>query len=73
MTGQTGNAVESKPRPASSLTLLVLTALALLAFAGNSVLCRLALSDRSGAAAMDAASFTLIRLGSGALVLLLLT
>jgi len=40
----------------------------MLAFAANSVLCRLAL----GAGAIDAASFTAIRLGSGALVLVLL-
>ena len=43
----------------------VLTALALLAFAGNSLLCRLAL--RSGAS--DPGSFTLFRLLSGAFVL----
>ena len=46
----------------------VYTALALIAFAANSVLCRLAL----GEAAIDAASFTTIRLVSGALVLLVL-
>ena len=46
----------------------VLTALALIAFAANSVLCRLAL----GEATIDAASFTTIRLVSGALVLLTL-
>ena len=43
------------------------TAFALIAFAANSVLCRLAL----GQGAIDAASFTTIRLVSGALVLLL--
>jgi drug/metabolite transporter (DMT)-like permease len=42
-----------------------LTALALIAFAGNSLLCRLALA----AGAADAASFTAVRLASGALVL----
>ena len=46
----------------------MLTALAMLAFAGNSLLCRLALSQTQ----MDAASFTGIRLLSGALVLWLL-
>lgn len=46
----------------------LLTALALLAFAGNSLLCRLAL--RAGA--IDPASFTSVRLASGALVLALL-
>jgi drug/metabolite transporter (DMT)-like permease len=44
------------------------TTFALIAFAANSVLCRLAL----GKAAIDAASFTTIRLVSGALVLLVL-
>ena len=42
------------------------TALALTAFAANSLLCRLAL----GGAAIDAASFTTVRLVSGALMLL---
>lgn len=46
----------------------MLTALALIAFAANSVLCRLALGER----AIDAASFTYIRLFSGAIVLLLI-
>lgn len=45
--------------------LIALTFLAMLAFAGNSLLCRAALKD-SG---MDAASFTTIRLVSGALTL----
>ncbi|MBS0518903.1 MAG: DMT family transporter [Proteobacteria bacterium] len=43
----------------------ILTVLAMLAFAGNSLLCRAALRDT----AIDAASFTSIRLVSGALVL----
>lgn len=47
----------------------VLTMLALLAFAANSVLCRLAL----GGATIDAASFTTVRLASGALMLLIIT
>lgn len=46
----------------------VYTAFALIAFAANSVLCRLAL----GETAIDAASFTTIRLVSGTLVLILL-
>lgn len=50
------------------LKLFLLTTLALVAFAGNSVLNRLALLDGS----TDAASFTAIRLLSGALVLLLI-
>lgn len=48
--------------------ILLLTALAMLAFAGNSLLCRLALRET----AIDAASFTAIRLASGALTLCLL-
>jgi drug/metabolite transporter (DMT)-like permease len=44
-----------------------LTAIALVAFAANSVLCRLALHD----GAIDAASFTLIRVLSGAAMLLI--
>ncbi|MEW6981285.1 DMT family transporter [Colwelliaceae bacterium 6471] len=46
----------------------LLTALALLAFAGNSVLCRLALTDN----VIDAASFTSIRLFSGSILLVFL-
>jgi drug/metabolite transporter (DMT)-like permease len=44
---------------------LTLTSLAMLAFAGNSILCRLALKNT----AIDAASFTAIRLASAAIVL----
>lgn len=44
---------------------LLLTALAMLAFAGNSILCRLALTQ----SATDAASFTSMRLLAGAIVL----
>ena len=53
---------------ADNLRVAGLTTLALLAFAGNSVLCRLALKDGS----IDAASFTTIRLISGAIALLLI-
>ena len=42
-----------------------LTSLAMVAFAGNSLLCRLALKHT----AIDPASFTWIRIGSGAVVL----
>lgn len=49
----------------STLRTTLLTTLAMLAFAGNSLLCRLALRDT----AIDAASFTSIRLASGALIL----
>ena len=52
----------------SSLRTLVFTSLALIAFAANSVLCRLALGND----AIDASSFTVIRLLSGALVLWLI-
>jgi len=47
---------------------LALTALTMIAFAGNSLLCRAALGDTH----IDAASFTTIRLISGALVLWLI-
>ena len=46
----------------------VYTVLALVAFAANSIICRMALGDAS----IDAASFTTIRLVSGALVLMLI-
>lgn len=52
----------------SSIRVFALTLLAMIAFAGNSLLCRLALKNT----AIDAASFTGIRLFSGALVLFLL-
>jgi len=52
-------------RAVDALNTLVLTALALTAFAGNSILCRLAL----GRHAIDPASFTLMRLASGAFTL----
>jgi len=50
------------------LTTLGLTALAMLAFAANSLLCRLAIDEPH----IDAASFTTLRLVSGALALWLL-
>jgi drug/metabolite transporter (DMT)-like permease len=46
--------------------LIVVTTLAMLAFAGNSLLCRVALRDTT----IDAATFTSIRLASGALMLM---
>jgi hypothetical protein len=49
----------------SRVSLVVLVTLAMVAFAGNSLLCRVALREN----AIDAASFTAIRIGSGALVL----
>lgn len=51
-----------------ALKTILLTILALLAFAANSVLCRLALDENS----IDAASFTIIRLLSGILILFIL-
>ena len=50
------------------MRIVLLTALAMLAFAGNSLLCRIALRDT----AIDAASFTAIRIASGALMLAIL-
>jgi len=55
-------------RGSAWLRTLVYTGFALIAFAANSVLCRLALGETT----IDAASFTTIRLVSGALVLLVL-
>ena len=56
-------------QPLSPIRLFLLTALAMMAFAGNSLFCRIALKHTS----IDAASFTAIRLVSGALMLWLLT
>jgi len=52
----------------SPLRTILLTSLAMIAFAGNSLLCRAALQHTS----IDAASFTTIRLVSGALLLWLI-
>jgi drug/metabolite transporter (DMT)-like permease len=52
----------------SSFRIFFLTVLTMMAFAGNSVLCRIALKHTT----IDAASFTSIRLVSGALVLLVM-
>jgi hypothetical protein len=52
----------SLPNPRRTVLLTFLT---LLAFAGNSILCRLALQDGS----IDPISFTALRLASGALAL----
>lgn len=49
----------------SNARIVALTSLAMIAFAGNSLLCRVALKDTG----IDAASFTAIRLISGALIL----
>jgi drug/metabolite transporter (DMT)-like permease len=51
--------------PASVIKTFLYTSFALIAFAANSVLCRLALGEHS----IDAASFTVIRLISGAVTL----
>jgi len=53
----------------TSPVLVLVTALTLVAFAANSVLCRLAL----GGHRIDAVSFTTLRLGGGAVVLVLLS
>lgn len=53
----------------STARLILLTSATMVAFAGNSILCRLALKET----AIDAASFTTVRLISGALVLAVLT
>jgi drug/metabolite transporter (DMT)-like permease len=49
----------------SNARIITLTSLTMLAFAGNQILCRAALKDTS----IDAASFTTIRLVSGAVIL----
>ncbi len=54
-------------RPPHWLRTLGLTAFAMLAFAGNSVLCRLALKDET----IDPAGYTLVRLIAGAVLLAL--
>lgn len=51
--------------PATTPRIALVTVLAMLAFASNSLLCRVALRDTT----IDAASFTAIRLVSGALIL----
>jgi drug/metabolite transporter (DMT)-like permease len=56
------------PAMSTSLRVSLLTVFAMLAFASNSLLCRVALRDT----AIDAASFTAIRLASGALILVIL-
>ncbi len=55
-------------REGGAARVVLLIVFAMLAFAGNSLLCRVALRDTS----IDAASFTSIRLASGALVLWIL-
>jgi drug/metabolite transporter (DMT)-like permease len=52
----------------SSVKIFLYTVLALIAFAANSLLCRLALSQN----AIDAATFSAVRLASGALILLII-
>lgn len=52
----------------SSLRVTMLTVIALIAFAGNSLLCRIALEQTR----IDAATFTTVRLGSGAFALWLI-
>ncbi|MFZ5781192.1 MAG: DMT family transporter [Pseudomonadota bacterium] len=54
--------------PGTSLRIALLTVFAMLAFASNSLLCRIALRDTG----IDAASFTAVRLASGALLLAVL-
>lgn len=51
--------------PMSKTQVMLLTTLAMIAFAANSLLCRIALRE----AHIDAASFTAVRLAAGALTL----
>ncbi len=57
--------MHSERRSATQASVLASTALSLIAFASNSILCRLALAQQR----IDAASFTAVRLVSGAAVL----
>ncbi|MDQ6997667.1 MAG: DMT family transporter [Mariprofundus sp.] len=57
-----------KSSPSLAVRTLFFTTIALIAFAANSVLCRLALGD----GLIDASGFTIIRLLSGAIVLLII-
>ncbi|MBT5559559.1 MAG: DMT family transporter [Proteobacteria bacterium] len=66
MRDQSSSAIGAAPSAARTA---ILTIAAMFAFAANSLLCRLALGD----GLIDAASFTTVRLLSGALVLLLIT
>lgn len=59
----------SKAGPLPAGRTVFLTAIAMIAFAGNSILCRVALADHH----IDPGSFTLIRLASGAITLAALT
>jgi drug/metabolite transporter (DMT)-like permease len=61
--------MHSEARPMRSL---VLTSLAMLAFAGNSLLCRAALRSPDIGPAIDPATFTGVRLASGAVMLFLI-
>jgi len=69
MSGLRANSIKPKSTPHSvnkqTIKTITATIFALLAFAGNSVLCRLALGENT----IDAASFTSIRLLSGIVVL----
>ncbi|MGB6136555.1 MAG: EamA family transporter, partial [Shewanella sp.] len=58
--------------PLSRTALTFYTLVALIAFAANSVFCRLALSNEQAVPLIDPSSFTAIRLASGALMLALL-
>lgn len=53
------------PARGASPRILLLTAIAMMAFAGNSLLCRLALKETQ----IDAGTFTVVRLAAGALAL----
>ena len=71
MTGPFANGADPPPRKGrrSRTATIVLTTVAMFAFAANSVLCRLALAQTG----VDPASFTLARLASGAAMLAILS
>lgn len=60
-----GQSTLEVPAPAVAIRVAVLTSIAMMAFAANSILCRLALKNTS----IDPATFTSTRLASGALAL----
>ncbi len=62
----------TEPSSMSVYKTITYTVLALLAFAANSVLCRMALEMQYDGAEIDAASFTVIRLSSGIVALLVI-
>jgi drug/metabolite transporter (DMT)-like permease len=66
----TGLSMKPEAPTINYFTTIFYTLLALVAFAANSVLCRMALELQSDGAAIDAGSFTIVRLVSGIVTLM---